>query len=389
MQAQDRITVGEPIEDDLYLAGDTIRIEAEVDGDIFAAANSIRVESQVSQDVNLAANEVDIDGTILDDVRIAANTVNITESIGGDLIVVANTVEVEEGVLIEGDINIAAGTVEIFGEVAGDVDIYAEDIDIRGNIAGNLTVGGDSLRIDSAIGGDAKIASSIIVLDDAASFEQQVEYWTEEGEDFSFVDSIDSEEQVTYNEDLRDELTGSNQDFSFEIFPGGALMLWFLGAMSGILTISFIVLLASRHFRKAGTSIVDDTLKSAGVGALYFLLTPLFAVVLMLTIIGIPIGIFSMVIYIFSIVFALPIISVAGAYAIDVYQKLNYSVLKIWLISIALYIGLRLVLLIPFVGFFVIVVLALIAFGSLLIPKKIESDSTATGESGATEEPAV
>ena len=52
--AQDRI-IDTPVNDDLFLSGNTIVISAPVTGDLFAAAGSVRINAEITGDVFVSA----------------------------------------------------------------------------------------------------------------------------------------------------------------------------------------------------------------------------------------------------------------------------------------------------------------------------------------------
>ncbi|MEM7800631.1 MAG: hypothetical protein AAF633_15665, partial [Chloroflexota bacterium] len=83
------LEAGEIIEDDLYIAGETIIIDGTVVGDVFAAGTLIEINGTITGDLFAAGTGIIIKGTVEDDARIAAAGVEIDGAIGDDLFVVA------------------------------------------------------------------------------------------------------------------------------------------------------------------------------------------------------------------------------------------------------------------------------------------------------------
>lgn len=134
---------GETIEGNLYASGDTVTIEGEVTGDLICAGATILVSEKASigGDIACAGRTIDIRGQVAGDVRAAGYLVRLGEgaSVGGEWLAAAFAVELEpesevaDDLLAAGaqvrsagtlkrDARIAAGGLEILGEVLGDVD---------------------------------------------------------------------------------------------------------------------------------------------------------------------------------------------------------------------------------------------------------------------------
>ena len=129
------------VDDDLYVAGNTIVIDGTVKGDLFAAGNSITVNGTVEGDVFAAGQFVTINGTV-EDVRCAAGLV----SFGGDS-------RVEEDVLAAGfSIEADAGST-----IGRDLLVGGYQARLGGDLGRNLTGGLGALEISGKVGGDVTV----------------------------------------------------------------------------------------------------------------------------------------------------------------------------------------------------------------------------------------
>ena len=109
--------------------------------------------------------------------------------------------------------------------------------------------------------------------------------------------------------------------------------------------------------------------KSCFYGFLFFAVTPLVALFFLITVIGIPVGIFVAAMYVFSIVFAKPIAALTFARALEIWWKKGWGKIWIFLLSLVLYIALKILSVIPVIGWLVVVVAVFFAFGALLATK--------------------
>ena len=80
------IASGEVIDDDLYIAGNSIIIDGIVDGDLWAVGGTITVNGRVSGSIVAVGETVDINGDAAHTVRVGGSNLNIRGNINGDLL---------------------------------------------------------------------------------------------------------------------------------------------------------------------------------------------------------------------------------------------------------------------------------------------------------------
>ena len=78
------IAADETIDDDLFIAGETVTIRGVINGDVYAAGGTVDIDGVVNGDVLAAGGMVTISGQIKDDVRVAGGQVTISNAIIGD-----------------------------------------------------------------------------------------------------------------------------------------------------------------------------------------------------------------------------------------------------------------------------------------------------------------
>jgi cytoskeletal protein CcmA (bactofilin family) len=143
------IEAGETVNDDLFVASDTLTVKGTVKGDVIAVGSEVNIESSgvVQGDLIAAAQSVIVEGKVTDDVRIAGAVLIVGRgaTIGDDLIAAGFSLEVEPGsaiggslvfggaqLLMSGDVDesakIASGAVRIVGSVGGDMTAYIGEV---------------------------------------------------------------------------------------------------------------------------------------------------------------------------------------------------------------------------------------------------------------------
>ena len=124
----------EVVDDDLYVAAETITIDGTINGDLWAAGSTITVNGIVNGSVMAVGKTVNINGDVDHAVRVAGDTINIISNINGDLIVAGNEVNVASTAKINGDLLFGVGTARIDGFIDGDVKGYGGEVTISNEL---------------------------------------------------------------------------------------------------------------------------------------------------------------------------------------------------------------------------------------------------------------
>lgn len=145
------VTVGpnEVINDDLYVAANTIDIQGTINGNLIAAGNSITVSGTVTRDVNATGNLISIPGEVQGSARLAGSQVTVEGNIAGDLVALAPTLNVAKEAAIGRDVMGAVGTATFAGAIGRNVVISGGDMVFAGPVGGNLTAYDNTLKLDS------------------------------------------------------------------------------------------------------------------------------------------------------------------------------------------------------------------------------------------------
>ena len=80
LRSADTVTVaaGEVVDDDLYVAGNTVVIDGVVNGDLWAFGSIITINGEVKGSIVAAGQTVSINGNVGHAVRLAGETLNYT-----------------------------------------------------------------------------------------------------------------------------------------------------------------------------------------------------------------------------------------------------------------------------------------------------------------------
>lgn len=361
----DTVTVRGTIFDDLYAAGGSLVLDGVIEGDAVLAGGGISLQSPVTEDAMLAAGNITINAGIGDDLRAGGGTVTVNAGVGDDAIIAGGTLVMTPEMTVGGDINAAGGQVTMQAAVAGSGRIAGGQIVFGGSVAGNLQVYGDDVMIDGTVGGSAVLVGQKLVIGDNASFAGDVQYWTKDGE-VDFGDSVAG--TAVFNEDLAPHggLDKREAGAALAAIVGTVLVFFFL---AGVVVLAALSLLPSQIFRRGAEKIRENPWMALLAGFLFAVATPVLAVILMMTLIGIPLGIVILLLYGITMYLAWPATALVAAYYTGSRSSKNGKMTRLGAFGLAAVYLLLLciVKLIPFIGWLVACVVTLMGLGSLVL----------------------
>lgn len=353
------VVISRPVYEDLYIAGGAITINAPVYGDLVCGGGNISINDSVMNDILVAGGNVTFNGYVNDDIRCAGGQLYIQKSIGGDLVIAGGQVTVNKNVIIGGGLLITGGDIYFSGVVKNSIKAGAGKLFFGGVAENDADLRCGQMEIDGTIMGKSVLAARVIKLGDSAAFHNDVRYWNKKGS-LDFRNTVKNGKAV-YDPALKIETGRWYYLGAFTILG----LLWYIGM--AFLMIAIIQYLFSTTMQKAGNTVFYSTLKSLGVGFLFFIAVPVAAVIAFVTVIGVPAGLLLLFNYIILIILATVICSVVTANWIN--NRFNYK-WKYWrlvFVALGVFIIFKLLSLTPFVGWLIMIIVACIAFGAILL----------------------
>lgn len=269
----DRYVLGqdEVLENDLIVAANTVRIEGTIDGDLISAGQSVIVDGHVTGDVFAFCQRVEINGQVDGSVRSGSQFLDLRGRVGRNVTSGGEKIELHPEGSVTGSVTVGAERVLLDGHTGRDLLLGAEVTKLNGNVGGSLLMGGRSLTIgpDATIQGEAKF------------------YGLEEPE-VSSQARLASPLEIRIDEETPEWKSG-------ESYLKGVLK-WAAAFVFGL-----VIFLVSPHpFR----NVVDSSAKFGTailVGALALIAVPIVAAIVCLTLVGIPVGLTAILLYIVAI----------------------------------------------------------------------------------------
>ena len=338
------ISSGEVVDDDLYIVGGTITIDGTVNGDLWAVGNAIIVNGTVKGSVMAAGRTININGDVGHAVRAAGETVIINSDVNGDVMVGCGQVNIASTATVGGDLLLGVGNARIDGLIEGIIKGGGGGVTISGEVRGNV---------------DLKVENLTIL--PTANIQGDLIYTSEEEADIQSGARIGG--ATTHN--LPEVKESRARDFPFVLFSGiGGKVIGFLMAFIAGLV---IILLVPGRLKSIADSIRTRPGPSAGWGALVLFVTPIAAVIVCITIIGMPVGLIALVLWGIAIYLAqIPVGLFIGRWIIGRFKNVEGKAIMIGALALGLVI-LKLLGLIPHVGFFIGIAVALFGMGAVVV----------------------
>jgi len=332
--ASDRFVVGgsvrqsKPVEGDMFGLGGNVDLNASVRGDAVLVGGDVRVREPVAHDLYAAGGNVRVDAAIGHNARLA----------GGD-------VEISQMATISGNLSVAGGRVEMRGTVAGNVEVAGGDVLIDGPVAGDVRSSAGNLQL----GPNARIAGRLvnrgngrISRDPAAQVGGGVENRPATHIGSARVQKDDDDDESVFG------------------------WLWSLGliALGGLIAALFPV----------GSRTLSQGLRNdPGIGLLMGFITlvcvPIAAVILAVTIIGIPLAIAVLLLYFIMLIVGYAAVGVVIGDAALARLRSQDAARAGWRVGAAMGVMLALALLtrVPVLGGLVVFVALMAGLGALVL----------------------
>lgn len=265
----------EVINDNFVRVGQTIEVNGDIRGDLVVAGQSIVVNGPVAGDILAAAQTIHLRGPVGGNIRVAGGSVVLDAPVAKNATIAANTIELTERAQVGWSLQAFGSTLDLGGVVTGNVNYYGASATVRGAINGNA-------RFVLGEEGVLRLAGTALVGKD-------LNYHTNQ--------ELIKDPGATVSGAVRmiTPVPGENE---FRSFMASLVSFWRLVSLFGVLVVGLVLLfVAPKTALRIAEKMKQRMWQSVGWGALLFLLIPIVAVILLVTIIGIPLSLIGVVLY--------------------------------------------------------------------------------------------
>lgn len=343
---------GETIDGNLYAAGSQVVVDGTVEGDVFCAGSTVAINGTVNGDIFCAGSSLTVNGTVNGDVRAAASELSINGPITGGMTAFGSAININSAGSLGSNILAFGATLRADGPVGGDIQFFGASLLLNSGVDGDVifygtkqnTSGNEpavTLRPKAAIGGNL-------------SYYQGVEHSVSEGA------SIAGETIVMEHK------AGGPKDAGKWL---GMFSLWLLlwGLFGGLVMALAIVGFFPKQTRATLDVMLTRPGGSIGWGLVTVIVAPVIIILLMVTVIGIPLGILSAVLLVVMTMLA-KVLSGIGVGALAAHW-FKWKMSLYWQSVIGIILAV-VIFSIPFIGWAIGCVAFLWAFGGVVLRKR-------------------
>ena len=342
------VSAEEIIEGNFIKAGNIIDIEGAVNGAVIVAGNSITIAGPVAGDVIAAGNIIRINGPVSGSVRLAGSSVEINN-------------EVKHNVWV------AAGTLSLSADSRVGWDVFggAGSIEIQGPVRGNVWAGPGSLALNNQVGKNVTAAldrEGQIILSSQASIAGDLVYKAANQDQLVINDGAEIKGQTNHQLLTPDKV---HQGF------GAAWLFFKVIAFFSLLIVGVLLIsLAPKWLLQVEAAMIKRPGASLGWGLVGFFLVPILCLFLLLTIIGIPLALMMVPVYLILIYLSKVVAGfVLGLWLLNKLTANKYTGSLIWPLVLGLLV-LLVVASLPLVGWLIGLVFVWWSLGGLIQVKK-------------------
>lgn len=332
------ISADQTVDDTLVALGDTVQIDGIVTGDLIALGRRVRVRGTVMGNLITLARDVEVDGSVEGSIVQFGQTVTMRGKTNGNLYAFGQTISVPSGGAVGGNATTFSETTTIEGAVGRDVTSFGRALDLGGTVNRRVTAYGAQVDVRSGARIDGSLTAHVgrrenVRVDPGATIG---------GGTNVEVSPPQPSRYLTVRYYVRQCLRLA------AAFLTGWILFWLVPRAASIRL-------------DAGGALITAT----GVGLVAACATPVLAVVAGITIIGLPLGVFALLLWLVLLYLAKILLALfLGRVVLGSHDARGASV------AAALLVGLALVLVavnLPYVGGIVNILLTVIGFGVAII----------------------
>jgi hypothetical protein len=271
----------ETVDDTLVLAADRVVVKGKVTGDLVVFGRKIDIDGVVEGNLLAFGESVTVRGSVGGLVLGAGSSFELSGAqVGGDFWAAGENVSVDARARIVNNAIVAGNSTTIDGFVSKDMYAFAETVELNGELGEDLEAFGNRVRLldDAHIGGNARLRMN-------------------SQDQFHRADSARVDGTVEFL-DLPDELQPTSRYASAKFY------LWQLARLVSALLVGVALLWLIPRLRNVVVSSGVDGMKTAGIGLVALVSMPVIAVIVAISLIGIPFSIMALVAWILIIYLA-------------------------------------------------------------------------------------
>jgi cytoskeletal protein CcmA (bactofilin family) len=170
---------GETVHNDLIAAGESVRIDGTVEGDLITFSQNVTVNGHVTGDIIAFGDMIRIEGPVDGNIRCFCNTLSLDSTVAKNLTAFASHVEINRPASVNGGVIAFVGSLIADGKVTRDLLLFANNTTLNGAVGGDIRLRGRQLVVGptAQVGGRLQVTSNNQPeISDSAKLARSLEY---------------------------------------------------------------------------------------------------------------------------------------------------------------------------------------------------------------------
>ena len=336
---EDVVTIAESetIDDTLLVAAETVLIEGVIKGDLVVVGQRIDISGTVEGNLLTFAESITISGEVGGLAMGGSESYDLRGArVGGDLWAAGEKISIDNESVVDRNASVAARSATVGGKVGKDLHAFAETVEFSGELGEDLEAFADRMRLL----GDAHVAGN-------------VRFRTKSEDSLHRAEGVRVDGEVEFL-DLPEELEEGSKYASLKFY------LWQTARLLGAFLVGIVLLWLVPGYRSMSIGADVDTLKTAGVGLITMVSVPIAAVLVAITLVGLPFSFIAFAAWLLALYLAKIVVgAVIGQMLLSESDSLPRTLLLgIFIVIVAVNL--------PFIGGIINLVLTVVGMGLLV-----------------------
>ena len=263
---------------DVYVAGGDVHTGGPIRGDFGAAGGKVSLDEPVAGTAWVAGGSVQVHAPVRDALRVAAGDVQFDSAVGGNLMAAGGQIALGKDAVVGGNATLYAGRVTVDGRVDGDLHASSRRITINGEVRGDVDARADIIEL----GPNARIGGTL-------RYRSRSELRKAEGATIGAIVLRQRERRAGGEEVV---IRHRSLDLPSAWPLGG-----FAAVLSLLVSAVVFLLLVPRYAAQSSDRLVEGPLGAVALGVLALIAVPVVAILLCITLLGIPLGLLLLAVY--------------------------------------------------------------------------------------------
>ncbi len=258
---------GEVHNGNYFAMGSSVEISGTVNGDVYILAEQVVIDGVVNGDVLCCGGSIDISGKVSSNCRLVGGQILLSGPIGNNVTAVAGNLQLLSSASVGGSLVATAGNVDLSADIGTDATIVASNLRLSSSIKDNLQCYVGQMRITSrsVIGGDVDYRSS-------------AEAWIEAGATIRG--------KVTHHPTFVHGLVKGT--WIHGLLVGSKVLALLMNFIYTFVIGLILIKMFPKNLEAALHAIQSNPLKALCYGIMILILLPLAALILLMTVLGVP-----------------------------------------------------------------------------------------------------